>query len=1169
MSYEKKVELFADGRTFSGKSIDISNSGIQVVVNDPVSHVSVQRIAFTLPVGPDVLHIPCRVTRSESSSPEDDGQVLGIEFSYQTEAQMLLVENFIRDMKNNQLSHAPEKSDLRIIPRTACNLLMVSIDKSNVTIVSIDNISTEGCLISFEGKLRAHETIDIEFSLPRDSRRIRASCTVAYVINDYFKSTNRAGLFFTRMADIDSIKIHNFIVKSVSSTAIRNIQERRNEHVIGNEYQIYEQEKIGKLFLLLKKQKGRINVLFENSITLYELHIKSSITDVAIFTTTSPGEIEEMDLAKYLPTYFSFYLHGSSYYFKSELLDFCGERLTFAFPAVLYQSEKRSHERRHLGYDIDISVETDEAKLVQLQGRLVNISRRGFLCNVNIDPSQKELFKSGQPVYYVLERDLGLDSFGEIRHLKEHSSCGDGITIQMGIEAGIRRADFRFKKFSRRQWRAHKLRKNRDPEGANQALRSDVVSYMNRDGKEIVALLNYTHLHAEVPVVILPPAFGKKKEALSLLSATLIENFKRYGKDIVTLRYDGINRPGESYHEDMCQKRGYEMLHYRISSGLNDLEATVDFAYNNGLFRPVRVIVVAFSMSALDARKLALKDKRVDYLVNVMGATCARSAFRNVTGGIDIIGNARIGVKNGLAGVLGQILDLDTVARDLIENKYAYLADARHDMSKIDIPVTWIYGKYDRWICEREILDIMSVRGGGPREVIEIPTGHNLRSSEDAIKTFKMITNMIYRQIHGKNIRPFDPDRQGMVNLITYERERLSRQVEVDINEYWKDYLIGENRNSVGYDFYKNFDEFREFLSFQGSLVDLRNGEMMADFGCGTGIFIEKVLEDLALRGIDCSDTRLLLVDLVPEALEKTGKKYERLRSLYGRFIPNIAELIQMDLEPSRFLPVKRFMENRDLNYNYLRNRVEGLKNTTIDLLNDLRSEKLDDVMRGAPVTPGILQFLRGQFGEEETKAILDFNRAARYLSGTLTKADLAPSAASRTGMRENDYSNRAASEIRFDTLSFGTKGIEFNINFNDSTFDKITASLLVSYLFNPDEVVFDFYRLLKPGGRLIVSSMIPDSDISLIFINYINKVWSFELSAEEMRNREQNLLAARTMLNEAAALFQLEEDGYFRFYTGEELVSMLQTAGFINIDVHFSLGDPPQAVIATGIKPA
>jgi hypothetical protein len=56
-------------------------------------------------------------------------------------------------------------------------------------------------------------------------------------------------------------------------------------------------------------------------------------------------------------------------------------------------------------------------------------------------------------------------------------------------------------------------------------------------------------------------------------------------------------------------------------------------------------------------------------------------------------------------------------------------------------------------------------------------------------------------------------------------------------------------------------------------------------------------------------------------------------------------------------------------------------------------------------------------------------------------------------------------------------------------------------------------------------------------------------------------------MLNEAAGLFELEEDGFFRFYTAEELKSLLSAAGFLEIEVLPSLGSPPQAYIAIAKK--
>ncbi len=648
----------------------------------------------------------------------------------------------------------------------------------------------------------------------------------------------------------------------------------------------------------------------------------------------------------------------------------------------------------------------------------------------------------------------------------------------------------------------------------------------------------------------------------------MIENFGRFGRDIVTIRYDGINRPGESCRDQMCPKRGYEMLHYRISQGLDDLEATMDFVHHNAMFKPSDVVIVAFSMSAMDARKLAVKDKRISYLINVMGVTCARSSFNTITGGIDIIDNARNGIQNGLSGVLGQILNLDTIAKDLIDARYAYLADARHDMARIAIPVSWIYGKYDRWVIEREIGDLMSVRSRGSREVIEIPTGHNLRSSEDAIRTFKIVTRMIYRHLHGQTIRPVNPDRERMVAMITQERERLVAPQEVDAREYWKEYLVGADRNSAGYDVYRNIDEFREFLSLQGRLLDLKNGETMADMGCGTGIFIERMIDDNAARGIDLGRAGLVLVDLVPEALGRTREKIEQLKRAFGPLIPNRTTYLQRNLEPNRLLPVKRFMEDSALGYEFLRNRIECLKNSTIDNLVRLNSEVIASIMRGVPITEHSRGYLRVCLNDDDYYAIIDMNRAARYLSGSLQPDDLKASGSLRCiGPGSGALHDIRTTDLDFARLKFGDNSREVRMGFQDESFHKISASLLISYLFNPDEIMLEFHRLLKPDGRLLVSSMRPDSDISIIFTNYIHKVQSLDCDDYDSVKREVDLADARTMLNEAASLLQLEEDGYFRFYSGDEIASMMRKAGFANIEIKLSMGNPPQAVIVTGVK--
>jgi ubiquinone/menaquinone biosynthesis C-methylase UbiE len=1067
-----------------------------------------------------------------------------------------------------KISYTAEK---RKIPRTVCRLTDISSKNINIPIVSIENISPEGCLLSFRGDLCLKDKIDLEFWLPDDSRKIETTGIISYVIKNCFKGINSAGVLFTDISEIDQKRIYNFIVSTASSSALKNMQETISKEKIADKYKISAPGKINTFFNHVMKERIPLTVLFENSQNVFELIINKINIQDQVFITENQTDIITLELSENHPSYFSFYFDGGSYYFKTKCIGYDNDSVIFAFPPILYQLEKRACNREMSVDYIQISIHLDGIPDRQFQGRLIDISRRGFLCEFSLDQWIENSIKSGQAINYTLNKNYGLGSFGEIRHIIKKQGFNGNKVLQIGVEAGIKRSDFIFKKFCDSEWKKKKLYQKIRPSVVMQMPRSRVVTYNNSSGKKITALLNYTRKNTLAPVVILPPAFGKKKETLSPLVSTLITNYRHVNEDIITIRYDGINRPGESYNKEMFPKRGYEMLHYQITQGLDDLRSTLRYVYNNPLFKPSMVILVAFSMSALDARKIMIDpdNEKIDYLINVMGATCGQSSFGNVMGGMDIIGNARIGIQSGLAGVLGHLLDVDNIARDLIDNKYAYITDARLDMSKISTPVTWIYGKYDRWIPENEIIDMMSIKSDGMREVIEIPTGHNLRSSDDAIKTFKLITQLIYRMQFKKDFNPIAPDRKNMVALITYERERLENTEKFRPDDYWKQYLMGQG-NSVGYDFYKNIKVFREFLTLQSELIGLENGEVFADIGCGTGIFIENMLLDLAERKKNINDTHLVLVDLVREALDKSKAKCEKIFKSYKSLVPEKIELIQMDLDPNRLIPVKKFVKEDSLDFNFLRNRIDGLMNITIDQLLQNNSPRLYAIMKGAVLTPDDSAYLRDIFSIEAYETILEFNRAARFINKNLFAHDMIDEKYVHQNLiRDEDYINIRTSDLIFERLDFSKNGLEMNLNFKANYFDKIVASLFISYLYNPDDIIYDFYRMLKPGGRLLVSSMKPDSDISLIFTDYINKVQKFDLADTEIKDQEMNLTAARAMLNEAASLFELEEDGYFKFYSDKELVSMLENAGFENITVTPSLGKPEQVVIITGEKPS
>src|SRR5208283_3315162 len=241
-----------------------------------------------------------------------------------------------------------------------------------------------------------------------------------------------------------------------------------------------------------------------------------------------------------------------------------------------------------------------------------------------------------------------------------------------------------------------------------------------------------------------------------------------------------------------------------------------------------------------------------------------------------IISNYRLGIPNGIIGLLGHLIDMDIMAADAVDKRYAFLTDARLDMSRIAIPVLWIYGVYDKWVEMDEVKDLMSVKSRGTREMLEIPTGHNLRTSDDAIQTFKLITSSIHEKLYGKRITARDPWKEEMMRLLTEERERLENRAAPPLTDYWRGYLIGNERNAVGYDFYRNIPEFTSFFRTQAKCLSLEEEEIIADLGCGTGIFLEELLDFIAHGEERPSVQEITAIDLVPDALDRTRAKCEK-----------------------------------------------------------------------------------------------------------------------------------------------------------------------------------------------------------------------------------------------------------------------------------------------------
>ncbi len=1135
------VRIESDGQSVAGTAVDISAMGIRVSTDPHVQLAPEARLFVSFPDLEQGVSIPVRLAHGGSR----DG-ALGLQFVFDSLAQMELVDRYVRVAKEREIRSRGPAANSRRLPRASCTIRSVRASNHEADFIGLDNASTDGFLASYTGVLSAGEEVALEFCLPGDARPLTADVTVVYTEQNPFHHRATAGLRVTRISEVDRARLRNFIVQSSAVGSSRTVHSWIAEQGLDCSYQITDSAEIFRLFVLAHSMEVVIHLVPSREGGGRIGHIASVDTDrgTVAFGISGGQPISSSESELFV----SFLSDGASYYCSARIEDGSADIVRCSIPSRLQRSEQRSYGRTEPSENAEIVLLLGGDDPHEIPARLVDISRRGFLCEVPAGGDVAQAFSRLRTIGYRCAEALGLDTEGEIRHVRIDSDSTGGPLVRLGIEAGLRRREVTRRVFDQDEWMQLPVYSRPVSFLHLAGARSTVVRFPDEAGREIVGLVNSVGVAADsepATVFLLPPAFGKKKEALAPLAAVILANFAALGEPAVVIRYDGINRPGESYTENPNAERGYEMLHYRISEGRSDLEAALRYAKNRPDFQARRVVLVTFSMSALDGRKL-LGDPRyssaIDFWISAMGVPAGQSALRNTLGGLDVVGNFRVGIPNGICGLLGHLVDMDQLAQDLIDHRYAYVTDAREEMARISAPVLWVYGSHDMWVTTDEIEDVMSVQSLGDREIMEIPAGHNLRTSDDAIRTFKLILGRTVERLLDRPWEPVDPERGEMLALIEAERERLEQRSAPAPERYWHDYLIGRGEPGSGYDFYRNLSAFRSFLQREVFLLDVRDGMKVADMGCGTGLFLEQLTRLHAQDG--AREVSVTAVDLVPEALASARAKAE---SVAPSPVDWTFGYRQVDLELNRLLPVREFLERREIALSELHGRIDGLTADVCDELSRLgESEASEAFVEYQSVGAALRSITSGDSPPVSTSGLSP--AAARVVE------DLDQAVRCALGLK-------APAECRFSVLNFSNADRSFQYPFPESTFDRLVASLFISYLFDPRAALAEFFRVIRPGGRLLISSMRPDSDISTIFTDYVSDVQHGFQEASSLRD-------AREMLNEAAGLFELEEEGFFRFYDEHELAELVSSVGFAVTHAERAMGDPSQAVIVCAEKP-
>ncbi|MFP6656110.1 MAG: hypothetical protein VCB25_10820, partial [Myxococcota bacterium] len=259
------------------------------------------------------------------------------------------------------------------------------------------------------------------------------------------------------------------------------------------------------------------------------------------------------------------------------------------------------------------------------------------------------------------------------------------------------------------------------------------------------------------------------------LARTLVETFRASDEPVTVLRFDGTQRRGESFVDADCTASGDEALHFTFSQAAADVNAAARFLMSDSRYNVDNVGLVTFSLAALEGRIAIVAQDTPGYSawVAAVGMTDVQSALKSVSGGIDYVVGKEAGVSFGVHELGGVRIDIDRAAEDVLTSDAATLEEAKRDVARISCPLIWIHGRDDGWTDICRVQEMLSVRGGGERKILEVPTGHQLRNSTEALDTFQLIAHEISGPLTGRSLPPALPELVDLDSRSREERERV------------------------------------------------------------------------------------------------------------------------------------------------------------------------------------------------------------------------------------------------------------------------------------------------------------------------------------------------------------------------------------------------------------
>lgn len=149
-----------------------------------------------------------------------------------------------------------------------------------------------------------------------------------------------------------------------------------------------------------------------------------------------------------------------------------------------------------------------------------------------------------------------------------------------------------------------------------------------------------------------------------------------------------------------------------------------------------------------------------------------------------------------------------------------------------------------------------------------------------------------------------------------------------------------------------------------------------------------------------------------------------------------------------------------------------------------------------------------------------------------------------------------ADSKRDFLDAQFIAADLDLRLPLPDNFFDHVCMNLVLSYVQDADKVLRELWRVLRPGGKIVISSLKPNADLSEIYRNFI-------VAAETPEEIDEG----RKLLSNAGMIRLKEVVGVYHFYNDKELRMMARNAGFNRIKTFHSFGNQANLVVCSKMQ--